>query len=192
MAMDNISVHGPYCGLRPCWYLWSILLSNVMLVFMVLPQPGALLMPVFHVTTRGHMDVYSLCWHLKPFWYLWSMMPQVAMLPPRDVLIMSMVSAATRDHTEVHGSCRLDARGHLDVCGPYCHQKPGGSSWPMLLLTVKVKKVSFAVVSMTADSQLRMRDIEASVTTSPCSITLPPKKKPLKRTLKNCARNVEV
>lgn len=76
----------------------------------------------------------------------------------------------------------------------------------MLSLTVNVKETSFAVVSMIADSQLRMRDIEGFWTTS-LPYTHPPKKnsldrKPLKRTLNltfmetetdgNCAEDREV
>jgi hypothetical protein len=36
-------------------------------------------------------------------------------------------------------------------------QKPGRSTSPMFLLTIKGKKASFAVVAMTADSQLKKR-----------------------------------
>lgn len=64
----------------------------------------------------------------------------------------------------------------------------------MLLLTVKGKGASFAVVSMIADLESRMRDTDG-VCAAP---TLPAPKKPsldrkaLKRTLQNCGRDPEV
>lgn len=50
--------------------------------------------------------------------------------------------------------------GHGNFCGLCCHRKTRGSSWCMLLLTVKDKESSSAVILMTSDSQLRTRDIE--------------------------------
>jgi hypothetical protein len=67
----------------------------------------------------------------------------------------------------------------------------------VILLTVKGKDASFSVVSMTADSQLRERDIEGfcgnpyiHLPTHPQSNSLD--RKPLKRTLKNCSKDAEV
>lgn len=47
----------------------------------------------------------------------------------------------------------------------------------MLLLTIKGKETSFALVSMTADSELRKGDIRNSVTTYLSTTTLTPPQK---------------
>ena len=62
----------------------------------------------------------------------------------------------------------------------------------MHLLTVKDKEASSPIVWMTADSQLRMRDIEGSVITSPSKYIHNLDRKASKRTLKNCDKDVEV
>lgn len=55
-----------------------------------------------------------------------------------------------------------DTRDHVDVRGPGYHQKNHVEVHnPPLLLTVKGKEATFAVVSMTVDSQLRIKDIES-------------------------------
>lgn len=53
-----------------------------------------------------------------------------------------------------------DAGDRVDVHGLSCHQKPRGSPRSMLLLTVKVKEATSAIVLLTTDSQLRKRVIE--------------------------------
>lgn len=86
-----------------------------------------------------HVDVCHLLYHQRSHGCPWS-------VPPLETMLRSMVCA--------------DARGHVDICCPWCHQKPCGSSWSMFPLTVKGKEASFAMVLMTVDSQLRMRDTE--------------------------------
>ena len=61
----------------------------------------------------------------------------------------------------------------------------------MLLLTVKSKEATFAVILMITDSQLRRRLVEASVTISPLSPNNSLDRKPSKRTLKMCDRDAE-
>lgn len=91
---------------------------------------------------------------------------------------MSMVYSAAGDHTE--------------VCAPCWCLRPWGCPWFMLPRTVK-GKASFAVVLITADTQSRMRDIEGL-----CDNLSPDKtrnyldRKPLRRALKNCAKDPEV
>jgi hypothetical protein len=62
----------------------------------------------------------------------------------------------------------------------------------MLLLAVKDKEAPTAVVLMATDSQLRRRDIEGSVITSPSKYIHNLDRKASKRTLKNCDKDVEV
>ena len=64
--------------------------------------------------------------------------------------------------------------------------------WSMLLLAVKDKEAPTAVVLMATDSQLRRRDIEGSVITSPSKYIHNLDRKASKRTLKNCDKDVEV
>ena len=72
------------------------------------------------------------------------------------------------------------AEGYESVCGLHCYQRPCSCLWYVLMLEimrmsmicavprihveayapVKGKKMTFAVVLMTADSQLRKRDME--------------------------------
>lgn len=47
-----------------------------------------------------------------------------------------------------------DAGDHVNVCGPYCHQTP------VLMLTLKVKETTFAMVLRAAGTQLEKRAIE--------------------------------
>lgn len=52
-----------------------------------------------------------------------------------------------------------DTGDYAEVCGACCCPKPFLNSYS-LPLTVKVKEVTFAVIGMTTDSQLRKRDIQ--------------------------------
>lgn len=51
------------------------------------------------------------------------------------------------------------AEGCIDISGSCCRQKPCESPCSIPPLTEKGKETSFAVVVMTADSQLRTRDM---------------------------------
>lgn len=142
-------------------------------------------------------DMSGLHCHMRSWWEPWPV------LMPRA----TMVSVA---HSVIK-SCQVD------VYGLHCHQRPclglwrlltetlwmfvvwavARSRWSLLPLTVKGKEGSFATVLMTADPQLRKRDIGGF-----CDNTypyLPPwlqsnslDTKPLKRTLRNCDRVAEV
>lgn len=134
----------------------------------------------------GDLDV--LCYHWRPGRCLWSLLPPEAML-------MSVICAPLEGHVDVCGLSLRDvmmvmacavAEGNVDVCGLCYHQKTCGSPWSVLPLTVMFRKTSSAVVLMTADSQLRKRDIEGF-----CDDPQPHQKKQLrqellKRTLKIC------
>lgn len=62
----------------------------------------------------------------------------------------------------------------------------------MLLLTVKSKEATFAVILMITDSQLRRRLVEASVTIPPLSPNNSLDRKPSKRSLKHCNTDAKV
>lgn len=63
----------------------------------------------------------------------------------------------------------------------------------MLLLTVKGKEATFAIVLMTADSQLRKRDIEGFCKNpSPIKKSNNINRKPLKKIHKYCGKDTEV
>lgn len=116
------------------WCLWFALSLGAMLGH---PAMEPKWRTVAHITiTKSPVDVCSLCCLLKLCWSLW------AMLSPGN-LLGSMICTATGDHAEV-----------LDTCW---HQRPGGWPWSVLLLTVKDKELSFAVVSMSTGSKLRRR-----------------------------------
>lgn len=75
-----------------------------------------------------------------PCWCLWSVLhPEKliswAVLLPRTMLTW-VVCSAMEDHAKVVAH----AGDHVAVPGPSCHQKPRGSPWSMILLTVKVKE----------------------------------------------------
>lgn len=54
--------------------------------------------------------------------------------------------------TILRSVAHADARAHVKVHGPCCHQKSCGSPRSILQLAVKGKEVTFSVVLMTADS----------------------------------------
>ncbi|KAL6083915.1 hypothetical protein STEG23_020814 [Scotinomys teguina] len=84
-----------------------------------------------------------------------------------EVTLMFMACAVIKDHNDVCGPV-VDVLVYKlldEVHGPCCQQK----------LTVKGKGASFAVVLMTADSQLRMRDIEGFHDNLSPPRTTPPK-----------------
>lgn len=83
---------------------------------------------------------------------------------------------------------------YAEVCGACCYPKPFLRSYA-LPLTVKVKEVTFAVVGMTTDSQLRKRNIQ-DFCDNPYPLLEPKNnsldRKPLKGTLKICDKDTEV
>lgn len=142
--------------------MWSLLPSETLLMCMAC------------AATWGH----GLCFHQGPFWGLWSCFtlgpceyPWLcyhqrsrgcpwSVLPP-EAELSSADSIAVRGYVDTwdciaaeghDGVCGLCCgQGHVDVCGLYSHQKPCGSSWSVLLLTIKGKEAPFVVVLMTAD-----------------------------------------
>lgn len=125
-----------------------------------------MLIRVVYAATWSHVDVSGPCCQQEPWSYCsW------------ESVLMPTVCSATGDCAEVPGRC--------------CHQKPCESPWSMLLMHGKGKEMTFAMVLMTANSQLRKRNI-VSVTnpTPPKSNSLDGK--PSKRTLKNGEMDAEV
>lgn len=121
-----------------------------------------------HVATEVQTDACSPWCCLKPCWGLW------AGLLSGSMLVFS-VCAAAEAYDGVSSPCCskgpcwcpwlvlpletmlramtcADARDHVNVRGPCCPRKPCGSLWSKLPLTVKGKKTTFAVLSMTIDS----------------------------------------
>lgn len=122
---------------RPGRGLWSLLQPEAMATIIGCTVPGLCI------------DVCSLSYHQRLCGGLWHVMQPEVMcclcsgLPP-------MVS---------RGFGFLPSRGH--VCGLRCSQKP----WAVLPLTVKIKEDRFVMISMTADTQFRGRDLEGPLTT---------------------------
>lgn len=129
----HVRVYDLCCHPRPCW---SFLPAEATMRFTVCTSPEdcvTIQMGTVCAPSRGHVVVHGLCYHRRVCWCLWSVL-----LP--EAMLISMVLA----------------EGCVDVRGPCCQQKLCGSPWSMLPLTLKGKQASFVVVSMTADSQLRM------------------------------------
>lgn len=123
---------------RPCWYPWSVLLPEVLLIYTGHAAAGKLDMSGLCCYLRPCWcpELYS-CWELR--WYPRLVLQQraiwVSVLPP-EIMLRSLT--------------------HADIRPSQC---PCVSPWSMFPLTVKGKKATFAVVMMTADSQLRKRDL---------------------------------
>lgn len=145
----------------PYWCEWPALLPKtmVMSVPMLPPCPWlkvplkAIQMPLVWAAAWSHVDVYGPCCIQGPYWCKWPVQPPEvmvmnrSMLPPRvvsgSVLLlqqraMLMWCTATRGHAEVHGSCWC-----WRLCGYL--KKPCVSPWCVFWLTVKSKKVTFAI-----------------------------------------------
>lgn len=169
----------------------------------VLPQE-AIWMSTVWITTKGHVDAHGLCCYLKSGWCPWPVLPLEAMS-------MSMACTVAKGHNGACGLCcgqelfwclwsellpetMLRFMSHANGCWRSCgclwslcyHQKPCRSSWSMLPLTVNVKEV-FSVVSIIADSYLRMRDTSVTFSFPLLAPTSPKRnsrdRKSLKRTL---------
>lgn len=130
---------GPCCHRGPRQDLWSYCsLAMCWCLWPVLP-PKARWMSTLCALDWIHVDVCGLCCRWVPCQRVW---PELS----SETTLMSVACA--------------EAEGHVDVCGLYCCQKPRGSPWSLLPLTIKGKEASFAVVLMITDSQLRMGDTE--------------------------------
>lgn len=90
--------------------------------------------------------------------------PQHGLRGRHTCAVMSVVCDATTEHVGVH---------ILDGCGPCCQWKPCGGPWSVLLLAVRGREASFAVVSRTAVWSYRMRAIEGFCG-NPSTITVSP------------------
>lgn len=106
----SVDVCGSCCHRGSCWYSWSMLLLEAMLIFMS------------HTATESYGDIRGLCsregcvdvcdlyCHWRPCWGLWQV------LTP-EVMWTSMVCAVARNHVEVHDLCshtRMSLHGGLE------------------------------------------------------------------------------
>lgn len=112
----RVDVHGPCCSQKPCWCWWSVSAATMVPPEAVLP-PGAMLQPEAMLLLEALWMIHSA---VGSHWN------QVGGL-------RFVISAATRNHVEVHDP---------------------------LLPVATDKEPSFAVVSITEDSWLRMRAAE--------------------------------
>lgn len=123
-----------WCCHRQGWWMRPVLLPNAE---WSIPQPEAMLMFMGCAASRGHTDVSGLRCHVRPWWCSWSR------LPPRAL----------------SGLWSYWSWGH--VRGLCCHQKTCGSPWSVVSLTIKRKETSFALISMTTDTQWERRKWKA-------------------------------
>lgn len=56
----HVDVHGPCCHLKPCWYLWTGLPPEAMLMSVVYAVTKIMLIFVDHAATEGQVDVRDL------------------------------------------------------------------------------------------------------------------------------------
>lgn len=122
-----------------------------------------------YAATWSQTEVCELDCHWGSRCYLWPTLP-------RETMLRSMALT--------------DARGHVDACGPCCCQIPWESPW-FMLLTVKDRGAS-AVVSMTHSWGWETWKASVTSLTSPQIKSKNLDRKPWKRSLKNCDKNVEV
>lgn len=134
--LNPVKGHGSWYDWKPCGYLWSVFLLQVMLVSMT---------PVIR---EGCVDVRDLCCHLKPCWYLWTVLPPEAMLTcvwpglQPEVMLMSMVHC---HQGPCLCPCPVVAEGHDVVCGPNYYLRPWGYLWCVLTPEVILMLVSHVV-----------------------------------------------
>lgn len=94
-----VDVHELCYRLKPCWRLWSMLPSGIMVVSMTT-----------HSETEGRVDVCSPCYHWKPWGCPWFVLSPESML-------MSMACAVARNHVESYDpGCRSLIRGKEAFC----------------------------------------------------------------------------
>lgn len=161
---NHVDVHDLCRPLRP----WSVL------------PPKAILGSVF-LLHLGPMWISTALLPSTVKWMSRSVLPPAAIFSSADcVAVRGCVDAWDCIAAEGHdGVCGLwYDQGRVDVCGLYSHQKLHGSSWPVSLLTVKGNVAPFAVVVMTADSQLTMRAPEGF-----CDCFSPPRPPPKRNSL---------
>lgn len=115
-----------------------------------------------HVATEGHVGVHGLCCHIRPCLRAWARLPletilvSVAYISQEDML-MSSACAAFKGYDGIYALCcdRGLVDFHSEVCGMVPMLKIMWLSMFEFPLTVKGKESTFALVSMTVDSQLR-------------------------------------
>lgn len=170
-----------FCCWRPFCVLGLCSLRRPYLCLWSGSPPKVMWMPMVCAAAWSHADVYGLCCHWRPRQCPWPVLWSRTIMVP-------VVHTVAKDYINVcdlncckrpcwgSWSMLMDAGGHVDVYGTCAiSRNPCVSSWSMLPLIVNVKEASAAVVSMTADLQLRMRDREAFC--GICLLHSPPPKK---------------
>ena len=131
-AWGHVDVHGPCYHWRPFGSMWPVLSSE----FMLMCMDGA--------TARGHGDVSALCCRLSPCCCPWPM------LTLRGVEVWWCPGLCCG-----RGPCLGSALPLETMLMPEagcCHQKPHGSPWSVLTLTIKNKEAPFSVITPAVSS----------------------------------------
>lgn len=108
----------------------------------------------------SHVDVWGPCCHLRQCLCLWPLL-KATIVPVTYAVVnstlMSMVCAATRNYVEVQWyMLLLEAMWISMIMLPESRR----SLWSVLPLTIKGREASCAMVLMTANSWLELRDID--------------------------------
>lgn len=157
------------CHLKPCWYLWSMLQPEALLIFLVLHGLGLcwssrpiLLLSLYWCActgAKGNDDIYGSCCNQSPCGCLWSvfllqtMLKSVARVTPERLVDMSGQCSHLRPcwclcymlQPEIMFMSMVYApsRGHVVVCGLCYHQRLCWNPWPLLLSKVRLMCVAW-------------------------------------------------
>lgn len=124
-----------------------------------------ILMWVVCAATWDHVDVLGLCCHWRLRWCSCPVKWQRTML-------MTMVCTAIGDHVELRSLACADVESPVDISCPCCHWKLCINSCLCSHCLNRVRKLLFTMIQMTADSQLRKREIEWFVKTPNTEVTV--------------------
>lgn len=151
LARDHVYAHVLSYHWRPCVYLESVLSREATLMSMAKLPVGTIFLSVACVTVEAMLMIWAY----------------VATQGFYGILCLSYTREVSVDACDLywhqtlywgHGTCQ-QWRPCACVWSMLCSlQKSCVSPWPMLLQTMKVKKATFAVVLMAADSLLRERE----------------------------------
>lgn len=101
---------------RPCWCLWGVLPSQVILIS---ESVILLLLQVRFFTPKDHEGVHGLYWHLDPCWCLcWCPCGCLWSVPPHEAILMLVAMMLLGGHVDV--SSLATTWGHADAHDPHC------------------------------------------------------------------------